>query len=317
MNAFPDNETLLNYLGKSFSADEPSWKKVEIISRLPAVQNGTFQAEIITFRLNDGSHVSLRCKYLKGLENNQEGGHRGGVIYEAAIYEHLLRFSSLPTAIYYDQFKIVESDTFCLFIQNLEGSVRINQAAKTGALERAAAWIGTFHANFESRHLPFIKTYDNAYYRYWVQNVQQIGQELKTNQPWIDAVCEYFIENINRLTSGPCTIIHGEYYPNNILYKEGLVYPVDWESTAFAPGEIDLASLTEGYTGESSEALIRSYSQARWRHNEGYLSDEGKQRLSMARLYFHLRWLGRYATLAQWKENEKKWVKFNQRLIRL
>ena len=45
-------------------------------------------------------------------------------------------------------------------------------------------------------------------------------------------------------------MIHGEYYPHNILFQSGVVRPVDWETAALAPGEIDLATLCEGWPPE-------------------------------------------------------------------
>ena len=46
------------------------------------------------------------------------------------------------------------------------------------------------------------------------------------------------------------TVIHGEFYPKNVLIHDGIVCPIDWESTAISVGEIDLAALTENWSEE-------------------------------------------------------------------
>ena len=73
-----------------------------------------------------------------------------------------------------------------------------------------------------------------------------------------------FEERASELTSAPQTIIHGEYYPKNILVREGEIFPVDWESAAVAAGEIDLASLTEGWPEEDKRVCQAEYCAARW-----------------------------------------------------
>jgi thiamine kinase-like enzyme len=92
------------------------------------------------------------------------------------------------------------------------------------------------------------------------------------------------------LASNPLTVIHGEYYPKNILVRaQTEIVPVDWESAAIGPGEIDLASLIEGWPEDSRAACRRAYLGARW---DGGCPDEFERRLASARMYFALRWLG-------------------------
>ena len=96
------------------------------------------------------------------------------------------------------------------------------------------------------------------------------------------------------LLAPPQTVIHGEYYPQNVLAQEGVIYPVDWESAAVAAGEIDLASLTEGWPAEFARRCEEEYALARW--PEG-APPEFERTLAVARLYFPLRWLGHAGTL--------------------
>src|SRR5207244_7203663 len=77
---------------------------------------------------------------------------------------------------------------------------------------------------------------------------------------------------VERLLTLPLTLIHGEFYPSNILVHEietcrsrltgdtVRVCPVDWEMAAVGPGLIDLAALTAGaWTDEEKTALALAY----------------------------------------------------------
>jgi hypothetical protein len=57
-------------------------------------------------------------------------------------------------------------------------------------------------------------------------------------------------------------------YLNNNLSLHGRIYPVDWESTAVAIGEIDLASLVERWPVTTVGRCINAYISARWPHGE-------------------------------------------------
>jgi len=316
VSIFPESSRLEKELSDLFSRSD-SVNVLEISSRKPAVKSGTFAAEIITCRINGERSIDLRCKYLAGHENNQEGGHRGGVEYEAKIYESLFGQINLPLASFFGKFQIKEDKLFCMVSEFLDTSVCINQSALPDRMEKAADWIGSFHAAFEMKVPDFVINYDEKYYRHWVMNVQNIALELRPEYPWLNDVCNFFLEKLDYLTNGPKTLIHGEFYPNNILLKDGVVYPVDWESAAFAPGEIDLASLTEGYADEKMESMINRYLLSRWHVQEEYSYEDFAKRLLMARIYFHFRWLGRYPSLAVWKQKPLKYINFYKRMARL
>src|SRR5262245_45134761 len=61
----------------------------EVIRRERNPYSSTFPSEIVTCRFKDGQTVRLLCKYTRGREHNSFG-HRGGVGYEAAVYQRVL-----------------------------------------------------------------------------------------------------------------------------------------------------------------------------------------------------------------------------------
>jgi len=81
---------------------------------------------------------------------------------------------------------------------------------------------------------------------------------------------------------------------------------VDWETAAIAPGEIDLATLTEGWPPEVSRQFEAEYQRARWPGG----SPAGFQRnLDVARVYMQLRWLG--DDDPKWTGNMTRWKRLH------
>jgi thiamine kinase-like enzyme len=71
--------------------------------------------------------------------------------------------------------------------------------------------------------------------------------------------------------------------------RDKMIFPVDWESAAIAAGEIDLASMTEGWPSDIVTRCREAYQRARW----GNGVPEGSQiRLKAAEMYLQFRWLG-------------------------
>ncbi len=174
----------------------------------------------------------------------------------------------------------------------------------------AARWIGRFHGAYEERlsHvlMPFLNRYDAEYYLGWAHRTSLFAGHWHRRFPWLSTLCERFEEFVAPLLTPPPTVIHGEYYPKNVLFRGGTVYPVDWESAAVATGEIDLATLTEGWPAEIVRECELEYQRARW--PEGSPADF-ERRLAAARLYLPFRWLG---DRPDWTTHETALWRFEQ-----
>ena len=90
---------------------------------------------------------------------------------------------------------------------------------------------------------------------------------------------------------------------------EGDIRPIDWESTALAAGEIDLASLVERWPPDVVDACCAAYAHARW--PAGPPSDS-QSRLDMARIYLHFRWIAVRSTprdsILRWRFEELRTI---------
>lgn len=263
------------------------------IQRMPNPFSSAFPSEIVLCRFTDGDELRLLLKY--GLENKHVGhGYWGDVGYEARVYEEILQ--QLPTSLpkFFGAFPYDTNGQMCLVLEYLDRSLRLDKSPSQ-ALLLAAGWLGHFHAaaaDLANRPVAssFLACYDAAYYVGWAQRTSTYAGKLHRAYPWLLNLCRRFEALIPVLVNGPATIIHGEFYPANILVLDGAAYPVDWQSAAIARGEIDLASLLEGWgrTGLVQECED-IYQRCRW--PDGPPDDFGDA-LRVARLYWPLRWLG-------------------------
>jgi thiamine kinase-like enzyme len=287
----PDTALLSQYLFELLSANGISNRNIRILSREKFINASTFPAEVIICEIEGNCRLPLFCKYLSGKGQNNFG-HRGGVEYEIKVYDQVLRHIPLSKPKYYGTCYLKESNETLLVIQFLENSCRLNKSSDPELyVTMAAGWIASFHNFWAMQQPSFIKPYDNGYYSYWVDQVRKLLSNTSGSFNLLVHLCDYFTDNLNILTQGQLTLIHGEYYPANILIKNDSIYPIDWESVAIATPEIDLASLIEGWSDSTVEKFINAYTTARW-PDGNFPRKEFADRLLMARIYFHLRWIG-------------------------
>jgi aminoglycoside phosphotransferase (APT) family kinase protein len=236
----------------------------------------------------------LFCEYAAGGHPDNVYGHRGGVAYEAAVYRHLLQPSQASTPTWYGTYTDISTGGSWLVLEYLEKNLRLPQVTETAApMSLAARWIGQFHRVSEERlsrvPMRFLIRYNTEYYLGWVRRTSLFAGHLHQRFPWLGTLCEQSEEFISLLSTSPLAVIHGEYYPKNILFRGGAVYPIDWESAAVAAGEIDLAALTENWGVEIVRQCKHEYQRARW--PEGAPANF-ERKLCAARLYLYFRWLG-------------------------
>jgi Ser/Thr protein kinase RdoA (MazF antagonist) len=180
-----------------------------------------------------------------------------------------------------------------LVFDDLPGAVRVSKLPATRGLCGAAAWIGRFHASHalhakNEAAIPLLR-YHLDYYLGWADRTRRFAALEGPEPHWLAGLCRSFARVAQLLVDGSLTVIHGEYYPDNVLVRETVVHPVDWQTAAVAAGEIDLAALTERWPRAVAEQCERAYRSARW-------ADETPasfhDTLLAARLYLHFRWLG-------------------------
>jgi Phosphotransferase enzyme family len=261
---------------------------ITILERESSAYVSTSFNEIVTCRLSDGSVRRLLLK--RGVTHAALSfGHHGGVPYESEVYRSVLEPLNTSVPRFHSSYVDTETGETVLLIDYVENAMRLSKADRR-FLYQAAGWIGTFHKLGESRALKLRDTvtyYDASYYAGWMQRALDF---------WA-ADDSFFLAELRgkwdalarELLASPPTVIHGEYYPKNILVHGSVISPIDWETAAIAAGEIDLACLTECWSIEDKERCIQAYVRARW--PEGTPAGFPR-RLTIAEMYLQLRWIG-------------------------
>ncbi len=292
-------ETLSQVLASIFAASRDNCGRLTVIDREPNIFASTFPTEIATCQLPDGSMLRVFCKHGTRTSDGSHG-HRGSVEYEATVYRQVLSGLGITAPKFYGAYPSGRDDSICLVIEYLDQASRVHyvdsatrgRRAMPTALKLAARWIGEFHKNtarLDRKTLPFLHELDAQYYLDWARRTREFAYSSRRELRWLTAVCERFGDFVPFLSNPPLAIIHGEYYPDNILVQDGKVFPVDWQSAAIGRGEIDLVSLEEGWPESYACEFESEYAQARC--PDGAPRDFEKA-LQAARLYWPLRWLG-------------------------
>jgi len=277
---------------------------VEILDRQRNPYASTFPSEILTCRFEDGHTVRLLCKYTAGHEHNSFG-HRGGVGYEAEVYQRVLAPIGMSAPAFYGDFRDAETGEPWLAIEFLEDAKLADEALDIPkALESAAAWAGRFHALTGNSSFDFLNRYDGDYYAQWASRTSALAAHWHARLPWLEQLCRRAPDSLRALAGRPATVIHGEFTPHNVLLRGNEVFPVDWESAAIGLAEVDLVCLTDKWTPEIAARCERAYASARFPSG---LPVDWHVTLDFASLYWDFRWLG---DRPDWTASEKVGPRF-------
>ncbi len=262
-----------------------------MLRRRPNRHSSRSPSEIITCRLADGQVHEFLCKYSKGAERTAVGTPWGPA-YEAEVYRLLAGRPGLPVA-FRGFWSGGHEDRSVLFLDFVADSVRLGDAPHPESVRRAAAWLGRFHRVWDGHaHVSSpnsINRHDLDYYMAWVRRVESLAKD-GDGLGWIAEMAT----NAHRaflplLDASDPTMIHGEFYPENILVQKGTIWPVDWEWAAIGPGEIDLISLVENWSPEIADLCRAEYVTSRW---SGGAPPTFDVRLRAAEFYVQCRSLG-------------------------
>jgi Phosphotransferase enzyme family len=280
---------------------------VALVRRL-SPYSSSFPVEELDVRLEDGAELQLVLKDLSAAAISPTARRaRPEFLYEPRrelqTYRWILPHAPAGTATWYGA---VENSTIrrhWLFLERVPG-LELRHVGGLAVWERAARWIADFHQAFRPGGVErLVQTarllvYDEAFYWLWFERAQRFAAKRPKVRTVLDRIARGYPAVVERLVSMPHTLIHGEYYPCNILVGRvetaTRVCPVDWEMAALAPPLIDLASLTTGWARASQRALVRAYRDAVGQDDAscGHRLDDFDRDLECCRLHLAVRMLG-------------------------
>ena len=280
---------------------------VTVVARRANPHAGTFASEMVTCRFQ-GTEQRLFCKYGASRLSSKQG-LRAGVAYEANVLRRVLQPLGLSPR-FYGAYTHRRAGRTWLIHEYLDGWIHANRApCQATAVGLAARWIGRFHGanagRFQRGRGACLNRYDEAHYLRWARRTARLAGDLHGRYPWLKDACRRYEGLVGLLTAQPATVIHGDYYTDNVLFRDGEVCPIDWEWAAVGVGEIDLASLTDRWPEDVVRHAVAEYRRARWPRRS---PADFERVLDVARLYLCFRYMG---IGRDWLTDEKRRWRFD------
>lgn len=289
---FPETAQLAASLSRLLQSRGLTAGAVEVVQREPNARSGRLASEVVTCIAATGQPFHLFCKYESPHPHPLLDGP--GLLYEAHVHSNVLEVCGARTPACLGLGHDPATGRRWLVTEFLVGGHQASDRRpdRASAMVMSASWIGDFHRLLagSSELWKGLHVYDREHYLSLARETAAITREVVNDYPWMPRACVAFEGLLDDLLREERTVIHGDYFGDNILARGGRIYPVDWQWTAVAPGEIDIACLTDRWDVEIVAACLDAYSVARW-GSDGIPSDFTRS-LDIARLYLCFRYMG-------------------------
>lgn len=271
--ATPRSSELRMHLEKVLSIHLGRHRSIVGLSRRLCPYTSSFRIEELDVRLDDGTDLRLVLKDL-GEEGMLDEARRARPRFlyqptrEIQTYRWILSHGPAGTPVWYGAVTQPRIGRYWLFLERVDG-LELRHVGAFSAWEQAASWIGRFHGSFSPARVQALARssqfliYDAEFYACWLDRAQRFCRRNAAGRAGVGRVARKYAAVVERLVALPQTLIHGEFYPCNVLIRTDhhrvRVCPVDWEMAGLASGLMDLASLTAGWSSRCQGALARAY----------------------------------------------------------
>ena len=247
------------------------------LARRPCPYSSSFALDEIDVGFDDGSELQLVMKDLSPRAMAACARRaRPRFLYdprrETQAYRWILPHAPPGTATWYGAVVNPSTQRYRLFLERVEG-LELRHVGAFSVWERTARWIARFHRSFSPTQVARlversrVLIYDEAFYWRWLERARGFAAGHREMRRRVERIARGYASVVKRLAGMPRTLIHGEFYPCNILVRRTgrllRVCPVDWEMAALGPAAIDLACLTTGWARRGERAMVRAYRAAR------------------------------------------------------
>lgn len=208
-----------------------------------------------------------------------------------------------------------------LFLERIAG-VPLVEVGEPEAWEAAAAWLGRFHVTVgrgPASPGPLLR-HDAWLHHWWYRRAVTWARETPgagedgdgrgALAATLRRIQRTHAAAVEEVADAPRTLIHGEFYPSNVLLEEGRIRPVDWEMAGIGPALIDLAALTSGsWTPEERAGMALAYRNAVLRAGAPVQPlDAFLRTLTACRLLLAVQWLGWGRSWEPPPEHRQDWL---------
>jgi len=246
------------------------------------------------------------------------------------MYRTVLKTGRFGTAVWYGALVQKDEERYWLLLERVKGLL-LWQVGQFDQWKSAARWLARFHASFWTHNgkpqaLPqVLLRHDAAHCMRWISRAERFvsrGQNSNANglASQFKRIAKRYSEVVEYLVALPQTLIHGEFYPSNVILRRrntgSSVCPIDWEVAALGPGLIDLAALASGtWEQDAREALVAAYREELELFTRELPSmAELLEAVDYCQLYLSVQWLGWAADWSPPRNHEQDWLRESIRL---
>ena len=176
---------------------------------------------------------------------------------EIAVYRDVLAPLGLSAPAYLGS--VVARDRHWLFLEHVTGEP-LWQVGELDTWREAARWLAAMHVAFlGSPELPAcLLRCDGDHYRRWLERARRFSDRAE-----VETLGPAFRRALDWLEGQPRTLLHGEFYPSNVLVARAggqpSIRPLDWEMAGEGPGLLDLAALVSGWEATERRLIAEAY----------------------------------------------------------
>ncbi len=298
------------------------------LERRPSPYRSSFAIEELDLTLDDGRQLPLIWKdasrrALSADAVNAKPLFLHNPLREIDVYRLILGGNSLGTPRCCGTVIDPARDRYWLFLERING-LELTRIGDFSVWQDVSRWLARFHfhcaANPPSpdarRHLVI---QDRGHMKQWIgRAIEFLAQRqpavFASDVRCIDGLAERYDRVVDRLVELPTSVIHGDFFPSNVLIDRSAstmrICAIDWEMAGIGPCGLDLAALVAGrWTDEQRRALALAYWDESTTLNSTLTGrDEFLTDLECCRLHLAVQMLGWSATWRPQPEHAQDWL---------
>lgn len=207
-----------------------------------------------------------------------------------------------------------------LLLEQVRGN-GLNEFESVERWEEVATWLAHFHARGRSTtrfkvacRAARLLDHTRPLLRGWYSRACRFAEARLDGrtQRALDRLASPYLRAVDIALQLPRTLVHGDFYPSNILLEARrdsfVVRPVDWELAGVGPGLFDLAALIAGDWSEPvRERIVEAYHEASPARDPANGVDF-ESSLHACRLIVAVQWLGWDADWVPPEEHRTDWL---------
>jgi Ser/Thr protein kinase RdoA (MazF antagonist) len=219
---------------------------------------------------------------------------------ELAVYRHILADAGLATPALIGGW--ADDDRGVLVVERVDG-IPLAQIGGFSMWEATARWLARMHTKFADQ-LPVIPAVPDprpSLVRYDLELLGAAGREglRRADEEQLGsaevrgALRSCHERALKVLVSADPTLVHGDFYPSNILIAGARTAVVDWELAGTGPGVLDLAALVAGrWTSAQRQHLTLAYHEEAALLGPAVPLSQLRRDLELASVHVALCWVG-------------------------